>query len=156
MTNVQYDLLRGLGAADTGYMLALGSRMSLSGGDELFRLGAPADCLYLVSRGQINLTLPMKVREQETDVLVEERTAGQTVGWSALIPPHTFTLRAVATVETEVVALSRDALQKHFAARPHVGHLVSLNLAAVIGQRLQLFQAMWLREVARMVEFRAA
>jgi hypothetical protein len=33
-----------------------------------------------------------------------------------------------------------------------VGYAVSLNLAAVIGERLQLFQAMWLREMQRTVE----
>lgn len=156
MTNEHYDLLGGIGAADIERTLALGSRIRLFSGDELFPLGAEADCLYLVAHGQINLTLPMKVRGQETHVLVEERTAGQTVGWSALIPPHRFTLRAAAPVETEVIALRRDALQKHFTEHPEAGYMVSLNLAAVIGQRLQLFQAMWLREVARMVELRAA
>ena len=98
----------------------------------------------------------MKVRDRETDVVVEERTAGQTVGWSALIPPHRFTLRAVAPVETEVIALSRQALEQLFTDHPDIAYTMSLNLAAVIGQRLQLFQAMWLREVARMVEQRAA
>jgi CRP-like cAMP-binding protein len=156
MTNGQYDLLRGLGAADVERMLALGSRVSLASGDELFLLGANADCLYLISRGQINLTLPMRVIDRDTDVLVEERTAGQTVGWSALIPPHRFTLRAAAPVETEVIALSRHALEQLFKARADIGYMVSLNLAEVVGQRLQLFQAMWLREVARMVELRAA
>jgi hypothetical protein len=33
---------------------------------------------------------------------------------------------------------------------------VSLNLASVIGQRLQLFQTMWLREMQRTVELRYA
>ena len=152
----QFDLLRGLGEEAIAGTMALGTRITLPSGAQLFALGSDADCLYLVSHGQINLTLPMNVRGQETDVLVEERTGGQTVGWSALIPPYRFTLRATAPVETEVVAFSREALEKHFAARPEVGYSVSLNLAAVVGQRLQLFQAMWLREVARMIELRAA
>ena len=156
MINGNFELFRGLGQADVDRTLALATRISLSSGDELFRLGAEADRLYLVAHGQISLTLPMQVRGQETDVQVEERTAGQTVGWSALIPPHRFTLRATAPVETEVLALSRQSLEEHFAAHPEAGYMVSLNLAAVIGQRLQLFQAMWLREVARMVELRAA
>jgi CRP-like cAMP-binding protein len=156
MHNDHYDLLNHLAPADVERTLALGSRISLSSGGELFPLGAAADSLYLISHGQISLTLPMKVRGRETDVLVEERTAGQTVGWSALIPPHRFTLRAVAPVETEVVALSRQALEQLFADHPDIAYTVSLNLAAVVGQRLQLFQAMWLREVARMVEQRAA
>ena len=156
MTNENPDLLKGLAQVDVDETLALGSRISLAGGDELFRLGAEADCLYLVSQGRINLTLPMQVRGNDQDVLVEERNPGQTVGWSALIPPYRFTLRAAAPLATEVIALPRAALCDHFMRHPDVGYMVTLNLAAVIGQRLQLFQAMWLREMERMVELRCA
>ena len=52
---------------------------------------------------------------------MEERVPGQTVGWSALIPPYRFTLTATAPLETEVIALSREALRAHFAADPAVG-----------------------------------
>jgi CRP-like cAMP-binding protein len=156
MTNGSLDLLKGLTQEAVDETLALGSRIFLDGGDELFRLGAEADCLYLVSRGRINLTLPMQVRGQDQDVLVEERTPGQTVGWSALIPPYRFTLRATAPLATEVISLPRAALCDHFLRHPEVGYMVTLNLAAVIGQRLQLFQAMWLREMERMVELRCA
>jgi len=78
------------------------------------------------------------------------------VGWSALIPPYRFTLTATAPLETEVLALSREALREHFEAHPALGYAVSLNLASVIGQRLQLFQTMWLRGMQRMVELRCA
>jgi hypothetical protein len=47
-------------------------------------------------------------------------------------------------------------LSGYFAAHPDTGYAVSLNLSCVIGQRLQLFQAMWLREIQRMVEIRCA
>jgi CRP-like cAMP-binding protein len=156
MTNPTPDLLKGLAQEVVDETLALGSRIFLNGGDELFPLGAEADNLYLVSRGRINLTLPMQVRGKDQDVLVEERTPGQTVGWSALIPPYRFTLRAIAPLATEVISLPRAALCDHFLQHPDVGYTVSLNLAAVIGQRLQLFQAMWLREMERMVELRCA
>jgi len=156
MINGIPDLLKGLAQDAVDETLALGSRILLAGGDELFRLGVEADCLYLVARGRINLTLPMQVRGKDQDVLVEERIPGQTVGWSALIPPYRFTLRATAPLATEVISLSRDALCDHFERHPEVGYMVTLNLAAVIGQRLQLFQAMWLREMERMVELRCA
>jgi CRP-like cAMP-binding protein len=150
------DLLQGLDQSEAERVLALGKRMVLTTGAELFHLGDSADSIYLVARGRIRLTLPMQVRNREEDVLVEERSSGQTVGWSALIPPYRFTLTALAPLETEVVALSRDALDNYFASHPATGYAVSLNLASVIGQRLQLFQAMWLREVQRMVELRCA
>ena len=156
MSNGRPDLLKGLTPEQEREALALGTRISLSSGAELFKLGGEADSLYVIHRGQIRLTLPMQVRCREEDVLVEERTAGQTVGWSALIPPYRYTLHATAPLETEVIALSREALREYFAANPEVGYVISLNVAAVVGQRLQLFQAMWLREMERMVEMRGA
>ena len=91
---VDADLLKGLAPAEAERVLALGKRMVLTTGAELFHLGDAADSIYLVARGRLRLTLPMQVRSREEDVLVEERSSGQTVGWSALIPPYRFTLTA--------------------------------------------------------------
>jgi CRP-like cAMP-binding protein len=152
----QHELLKGLTRIEMDLVLRPGVRISLPSGSELFPLGAPAEDLFLIERGRIKLTLPMKIRGREEDVLVEERTPGQAVGWSALIPPYRFTLKATAPLETEVIALSREALRELFTAHPAIGHAVSLNLASVIGQRLQLFQVMWLREMQRTVELSCA
>jgi len=156
MTNGHPDLLKGLRAEQARDVMALGKRLALSSGAELFQLGAPADALYVIVRGRIRLTLPMQVRGGEEQVLVEERAPGQTVGWSALTPPYRFTLTATAPLETEVLSLSREALREHFDAHPDAGLVVAMNLAAVIGGRLQLFQTMWLREMQRTVELRCA
>jgi CRP/FNR family transcriptional regulator, dissimilatory nitrate respiration regulator len=153
---VHADLLKGIDAPEAERVLALGKRMVLTTGAELFHLGDEADSIYLIARGRVRLTLPMQVRNREENVLVEERAPGQTVGWSALIPPYRFTLTASTPLETEVIALPRQALGDYFAAHPNTGYAVSLNLSSVIGQRLQLFQAMWLREMQRMVELRCA
>lgn len=154
--NAEPDILRGLTPGQAQQILALGVRKTIASGSELFHLGDEAANIYLISRGLIRLTLPMQVRGQAEDVLVDERAPGQTVGWSALIPPYNFTLTAFAPLETEVIALSRNALSEYFAAHPAVGYIVTLNVAAVVGHRLELFQAMWLREMQRMVEIRYA
>ena len=153
---VNADLLTGLAQPEAERVLALGKPMLLTSGAELFHLGDIADSIYLVARGRIRLTLPMQVRSREEDVLVEERASGQTVGWSALIPPYRFTLTAAAPLETEVIALPRESLNTYFAAHPDTGYAVTVNLSSVIGQRLQCFQAMWLREIQRLVELRCA
>ena len=150
------ELLKDLAADEVQRILAIGTRISLRSGASLFKLGDPAERLFLIERGLIRLTLPMQVRGRQEDVVVEERIAGQTVGWSALIPPHKFTLAATAPLETEVIALPREDLRRHFTAHPTVGYQVALNLAVVIGHRLQLFQAMWLREMQRTVEKHSA
>ncbi len=156
MTDGRADLLAGLSHDEADELLALGSRVVLSSGELLFAMGDEAHSLYLVERGRVALTLPMKVCGRDEDVLVEERAPGQTVGWSALIPPYRFTLKATAPLETEVLAFTRSSLLDHFGRFPVVGYIVTRNVASVIGQRLQVFQAMWLREMQRVVELRCA
>ena len=93
-----YELLKTLTGAEAEDVLTLGNRIALATVAELFRLGAPADHLYIVDRGRLSLTLPMQVQGREQDVQVEERLPGQTVGWSGLIPPYRFTLKATGVV----------------------------------------------------------
>lgn len=152
----QPGLFRGLSQREAGAILELGKRFVVPSGAVLFALGAKADKLYLVERGRIRLTLPMLVREREEDILVEESGPGDMVGWSALIPPFRYTLKATAPLETEVVAVRGETLRSYFTANPAIGAAVAMNLAAVIGRRLQLFQAMWLREIQRLVESHCA
>jgi len=154
--NTQPELFRGLDQDDIDHALSFASHMTIASGAELFRMGDVADRLFLIERGRIRLTLPIQVRGHEENILVEERLPGQTVGWSALIPPYRLTLTATAPLQTELIVFSREALQAHFAAYPSVGYVVSQNLAAGMGQRLQLFQTMWLREMQRTVELRCA
>jgi CRP-like cAMP-binding protein len=146
------DLLKSIPASAADAVLALGRAVTLPSGAVLFELGADADHLYVIVRGRVNLTLPMQVYGREQDILVEERLAGQTLGWSALIPPHRFTLKATAQIDTELLAFRRAELLGHFAAHPEAGYAVVGNVAATVGQRLQVFQAMWLREMKRVLE----
>ena len=146
------DLLLELPPDQAAQILALGTPMSLQKGETLFLLGAEATNLYLVLAGRVRLTLPMHLEEREEDVLVEERVPGQLLGWSALIPPYRFTLKGTATVETELLALPGRELLSHLSDRPEVGCAVMSNLARIIGQRLQLFQTMWVREMQRLVQ----
>ena len=152
MLNEQAELLKDLAPEQVQQVLALGTAVTVPSGAALFRLGDPAERLFLITRGRINLTLPMRISGQEQPVVVEERNSGQVVGWSALIPPYKFTLAATAPLETEVIALPRESLHRYFAGNPAVGYKIALNLAVVVGHRLQLFQAMWLREMQRTVE----
>ncbi len=156
MASDQPALVKGLTPADASAVLALGTRINLTAGAVLFKLGETAEHLYLITRGRLALTLPMQIFGHEKDVLAEERVTGETVGWSALVPPHRFTLKATSPIETEVLALPRAALLEHFNANPAIGYVVTRNVAEVMGQRLQVSQAMWLREMQRMVELRSA
>ncbi|MCC6129716.1 MAG: cyclic nucleotide-binding domain-containing protein [Acidobacteria bacterium] len=156
MRSPQSDLLQGLSENEAALVMATAEPVSLATGAVLFQLGGEAERLYLVVRGQIDLLIPIRIRDRDEDVLLEEKRPGETLGWSGLVPPHRFTLKATAPVDTELLAFPRKKLEELFAAEPAIGHAVTRNVAAVIGHRLQIFQAMWLREVQRMVETRHA
>lgn len=156
MTTTYPEFLAGLAPDDAAQVLVLGSHIRLLRGQVLFDLGQQADKLYVIEQGQIALTLPIQIRGSGEDILIEDRSTGQAVGWSALIPPHRFTLKATAPLDSSVVAFPRAALLDHFAAHPAVGYEVMRNVAAVTGQRLQVFQAMWLREMQRTVTLSGA
>jgi CRP-like cAMP-binding protein len=150
------QLLDGLSEADAAALRALAVPVQVPSGGVLFQLGAEADALYVVVSGRIDLSLPMRIRDTDENVMLEEKLPGETLGWSGLIPPHKFTLNARAPMETQLLAFPRAALLSYFNEHPDVGHAVTRNVASVIGHRLQVFQALWLREVQRMIELRYA
>ena len=156
MSIEQADMLRGVSAGDAARLTDLGSRMHVSAGAQLFELGTAARDVFLIERGRISLTLPMRIGARQEDVMVEERTAGQMVGWSGLIPPHRFTLKASAQLDTDLIVLPRALVLEFFDANPSIGYVVMQNVASIVGQRLQVFQAMWLREMQRFVETRSS
>jgi CRP-like cAMP-binding protein len=147
----QQDLLKGITPLDAESVIALATPLDLAAGATLFRLGDEADAVYLIERGRIALSLPMKLAGRAQDVVVEEHDAGQTIGWSALIPPHRFTLTATAPLPSRVLVLRRARLMEFCEVYPRLGQLIALNIAGVIGHRLQVVQAMWLREMQRAV-----
>lgn len=151
MTRDQPDLVRGLSPEDAAAVLALGKPMTLNAGQVLFALGADAESLFLIRRGRIAFTLPMQIAGRDEDVVIEEHSPGETLGWSALVPPHKFTLKATAPLPTDVLAIRRTDLLHYCAANPRVGQIVALNIAGIVAQRLQVFQAMWLRQMQRVV-----
>jgi len=151
----QPELLQGLPAEAADRIIAMGTSVSLPSGTVLFRFGERADRLFIVRRGRISLTLPIQVLGREENVLIEERGPGQAISWSALIPPHQLTLTATASTDAEVLVLPREALLEHFERDPAVGYAVARHALEVAGQRLQVFQTMWLREMQRLVQLRA-
>lgn len=154
MARLQMDLLAGLSESEAGEVMTLGSRIDSRKGERLFSMGDPAERMFVLVNGWISLTLPMTIRGHEEEVLVEERLAGETLGWSGLIPPHRFTLNATAAADSELIAFTRSTLLEYFGKNPAVGHTVIRNVGSVIGHRLQIFQTMWVREMQRSVELR--
>jgi hypothetical protein len=152
-----HELLNGLSSDEAEQVLKLGTRLIAPGGAELFRLGDHADSpdpdrtgpdqAYPAAAG------PGPGRGYFRGRKISRSDRGL-VGPDSALP---FTLTATALLlEAEVIALPREALIEYLAANPAAGYKIALNLAVVIGHRLEMFHTMWLREMQRTVEVRSA
>ena len=86
------DLLQGLTDSETDLLAKIARPRSLRAGEYLFMLGDPADHLYIVVQGAVDLCFPIPLGGDTHEVTVESVSVGKTLGWSALVKPYGFTL----------------------------------------------------------------
>ncbi len=145
------ELFAGLSDEACGTIAGLARRRSAHAGEMLFRLGDPADELYVVRRGQVELTFPLVVMGETKETRFQSLEVGKTLAWSGLVPPYLLTMSARASSEVELLAFERARLLRHFEELPAVGHVVMSNLSRVVAARLHEMVALWVREVQRNV-----
>lgn len=146
------ELFEGLSQEGLQRLLSIGSSQTLKAGENLFLLGDNASDFYVLVKGQVDLCFPIRLRGVVKDVTVESVGAGQALGWSALVKPHRFTLSARATEPSQVLGFARRDLLKLFEVEPAIGYAFLTKVAEVIGIRLLMFQALWVRELQRTLE----
>jgi CRP-like cAMP-binding protein len=120
----------------------------------VFAQGSVAQELIVVAAGEIQLELPVSILGESKSIAFEAKTRGEVVGWSALVPPHRYTLTARASREARVVVLPAAELTALFHAEPELGFRMMKNFAAIVAERLQHMQSMWLQEIQRNLDER--
>lgn len=120
----------------------------------MFRKGDPADFLYGLLEGEVELTLVFEDRLLKPDIRYEEadrsrieilqkpvRVAvvrpGNVFGWSALLRKRNRTLTAATREDCRLVALKGDCLRHEFDRDPALGYVLSQRLCEITHKRLQ-------------------
>lgn len=145
------ELFAGLPDADCRAIAGLARRRGASAGEVLFRLGDPAEELFVIRRGRVELTFPLVVMGETKETRFQSLEAGRTLAWSGLVPPYRLTMSARASTDVELLAFERVRLLRHLAEVPAVGYVVMSNLSRVVAGRLHEMVALWVREVQRNV-----
>lgn len=148
----QGELFEDLSHESLRRLLAIGKSRMLAAGEHLFLLGDEASHFYVLVKGKVDLCFPMRLRGAVKDVTVESVGPGQALGWSGLVKPHRFTLTARATEPSEVAGFARRDLLELFEAEPSIGHAFFTKVSEVVAIRLHTFQALWVRELQRVLE----
>jgi CRP-like cAMP-binding protein len=96
----------------------------------LFRAGDPADHFYIMTKGQIKLTL------NTGNVVYIVNKAGEAFGWSSLIGRDVYSATAECLSSTNLLKLNGETLQKILEKDTDNGMIFFKRLAMVLGNRL--------------------
>lgn len=144
-------LFHGLDEAQCEAFLPLATERRAGRDDYLFRLGEPADALFVIRRGVVHLTMPLAMNGTVREVVVQEAGEGETIAWSALIEPYRFTMSGRAGTDVDLLGFRTRDLQAALRTYPDAGVQIVTNLAQVIARRLQVMHTMWAREIQRAI-----
>lgn len=141
-TVFQYnELLRHLDGGGLDRVAALATRRSFDHGATIFAEGDPADAIYGVISGQVQISARTASNEE---IFLDAYGSGRIFGLIAGIDGQLRCATARAAPTTEVFAICRDQFMRLLAAEP----LLSVGLLSVLCQRHRAVTGMIVREYA--------
>jgi len=114
-------------------------------GEIIFRKGDEPLHIHIVKSGKIDL----QIREDDVVIHKHQLEVGECFGEASLMSMHRHTATAVATVDSEIIALSRRALIELNHADVQLFALLMMNLARELARRLYITDQMLLAATAR-------
>jgi len=103
-------------------------------GTVIFEQGDPAQYLYIVVEGEINIRF--KPDDGPAIIVARVRREG-VVGWSAALGSPAYTSAAICTTECQMLRVSSQDLRQLCEQDPETATLLLERLAAVIAERLR-------------------
>ncbi len=130
----QCILFHGLSNQEAEQVLALGAEKTYRQGDTLTVQGSPADKVFTIVEGMVEIAL--NTREGERTLLY--LGPGQMVGEISLIDggPHSANARAVHN-PTRVLVFDRSRLLDFCESHPHIGYILMRNIAADLAFKIR-------------------
>lgn len=145
------ELFKGLDDTRLEEIASLCDQRRFKANDILFKADDVAKEMFILLSGRVALNVPVSVLMVERQMQIDSKVSGDLLGWSALVPPHKYTLTATATEPAEVAAIGSDTLFKYFEENSQSGFLIMTNVARIIGERLIQVKSLLLKEVERSI-----
>jgi CRP-like cAMP-binding protein len=137
----------GLTAGDLRHISEICKIVTLKKGAKIFSRGDSAEHFYIVRSGKVHLSFQISILLAHVEIAVDMISAGDILGWSALVEPHRFTLSAYCDEDSELIEIGGKHMISMCAKRPRVGYILMRNLAKVIGSRMDRIQCLFEKEL---------
>jgi CRP-like cAMP-binding protein len=116
-----------------GKMIRLFKERSFPPGSIILTENRRARRLFLLLQG----TVVLSIRRREEELILEVvKKKGSLFGWSALVPPKTYTATAKALEEVRVLIADGTKLERFFQRYPSSGWRFLRRLSSIIATRL--------------------
>lgn len=131
----QFRLFSGLGQDQLNRLAALATEYHFSRGDAILQESQPAQTLYVICEGWVDVILSSGVWGNRQEV-VATLTTGDALGWSAVVEPYFYTATALCITPVTAIGIAGRPLLQLFEEEPDLGCQVMLRLCRVIADRL--------------------
>ena len=110
--------------------------------EEIFHAGQPAGHLHILAEGKVDLVAEVSTPSSKLlrPTLITIIGKGSIFGWPALVPPHVFSLTAIAKAPVQLLTIGGSDIRDLFESHPHIGYEVTKSLLQVIASRVRTIE----------------
>ncbi len=149
---MRFAILEDLTPEESDTILRRCEAINVKKGEKVIAAGESADALFLVRSGRIEVRFPVMYLNALVEVPMDVIGEGDVCGWSVLVPPHTYTLTAYATQDSELIKIKRTDLQDCCEANMRLGYIVMKNITRILGRRYEIARQGLIRGVQKDLE----
>lgn len=124
----------GVGIESLKAVAAITHERDYKPGEPLVREGDPAQCLFIVRHGEVDILYALQGGETR---VVDTVVAGDLLGWSAVMEPYQITATCVARDEVHVLCVDAAGIRKLCEEDHSLGFRLMTKVALEIKSRLQ-------------------
>lgn len=142
-------VFRDLSTAQLQKIVSIAQEKTYRAGQTIFKEGDHAGDLYILQEGKVLLEMriaPYPERTPTPSAVIDVITKGELFGWSALVPPHVFTLSAHTADKCQVVTFDGGKLTEMMDSDPVMGYEIVKRLSKIISTRLKRSREMLMSE----------
>ncbi|RMF32495.1 MAG: cyclic nucleotide-binding domain-containing protein [Chloroflexi bacterium] len=136
----RFPLCAGLDEEALRRLAAIAEEVSFPRGTLIFAEGEPADALYLLLDGWVDILINLDASgDRRGPVMI--LSPGELFGWSALVEPYIYTASALCAGPVSAIKFPGSALRRLCETDPRLGWVLITRVSRVIVSRLRATRA---------------
>ena len=108
-----------------------GSKKTFEPEQMIFQKGSPADYLYILEHGCVELLL-----RHEEQLLFRLKEPGEVFGWSSLVEKGVYTSTSISKSPTLVLKISKKDIEMIFVRHPRAAIIFYQHLGSIFSKRI--------------------